>query len=495
MVSEEVSQTLASCSAVPISAQCLPIAGGQTVKSIFCKSLYNIALSLTVLLVVIGPVSTHAQTFTMLYLFSGSDGAFPYYGPLVQGFDGNFYGTTSEGSTSGGFGTIFRITPEGVLTNLHMFNSADGSIPYAGLVQGTDGNLYGTTAFGGLYQGGTIFRITYGGRLTTIYNFCVLTNCTDGASPRGGLIQAVDGNLYGTTYQGGIYGAGTVFRITAKGTLTSLHSFDIAHGGYPFAGLVQGSDGNFYGTANAGGRRPGYGVVFKITRAGTETVLHEFNLADGAYPFAPLALGTDGNFYGTTSYGAGYNQGSVFSITARGQFTNLDSLSSPSKPFGGLVQGTDGNFYGTGSVGSSGGFGGIFQITSAGTFTTLFGFNYQNGSSPFATLLQATNGAFYGTTAGGGSTGDGTIFSLSTGLAPFVKSVPNAGRVGIHVNILGNSLTGTTSVTFNGTPATFIVVSDTQIRAIVPSGATTGQVDVTTPTAQLTSNIPFQVIP
>lgn len=242
---------------------------------------------------------------------------------------------------------------------------------------------------------GTVLKITAGGKLSTLYSFCAQTGCTDGYAPEAGLVQATDGNFYGTTYRGGAYGYGTVFKITPGGTLTTLHSFDST---------------------------------------------------DGANPY-----------------------------------------------LGGLVQATDGNFYGTTYFGGTNNDGTIFKITSGGTLTTLHSFPYTDGVLPIGRLLPATNGTFYGTTTYGGANGHGTVFSISVGLGPFVETLPTSGKVGTAVIILGNNLTGATHVTFNSTAATLTVVSSTEIKTTVPSGATTGFVKVTTPTRTLTNNVKFRV--
>src|SRR5207248_630504 len=180
------------------------------------------------------------------------DGAVPFAG-LVQGSDGNFYGTTASG---GAFfqGTVFRMTASGAITVLHSFNSffSEGGVPFAGLVQGSDGNFYGTTAFGGAHFKGTVFKIDVTGSLTTLHSFSGSPN--DGANPIAGLVQGSDGNFYGTTAFGGAHVKGTVFNIDATGSLTTLHSFSGSpgEGAVPFAGLVQGSDGNFYSTTAVG---------------------------------------------------------------------------------------------------------------------------------------------------------------------------------------------------------------------------------------------------
>jgi uncharacterized repeat protein (TIGR03803 family) len=329
--------------------------------------------------------------------------------------------------------------------------------------------------------------------LTTLVNF----DFSNGSHPLSSLIQGTDGNFYGTTSGGGANNEGTVFKITPEGTLTVLHSFDITGGNYSYAGLVQATDGNFYGTTSEGGTYRD-GRVFKITPGGTLTTLHSFDGTDGANPYARLVQATNGNFYGTTSGGGTYSYGTVFKITPGGTLTTLHTfdITDGKYPFAGLVQGTDGNFYGTTLGGGDNRDDTVFKITPGGTLTTLHSFDGIDGSMPFARLVQATNGNFYGTTEedGTGYTyGYGTVFSLSVGLGPFVETRPVAGKVGAAVIILGNSLTGTTDVSFNGTAATFTVVSDTEITTILPDGATTGQVEVTTPSGTLTSNGKFHV--
>jgi uncharacterized repeat protein (TIGR03803 family) len=247
-----------------------------------------------------------------------------------------------------------------------------------------------------------------------------------------------------------------------------------------------------------------------MTPAGTLTTVYNFcvlaDCADGAVPNAPLLQASDGNFYGTTSAGGTHRGGSVFRVTAAGKLTTLYSFCAQvncadgDDPQTGLIQGTDGNFYGTTEGGgtSSGchyGCGTIFRITPAGKLTTLHSFSVTDGTSPSSGLLQGTDGDFYGATPGGGANNGGTVYSLSTGLGPFVLARPGSGKVGANVVILGNNLKGTTSVSFNGTAAAFIVASGSEITAKVPAGATTGKIDVTTPRGTLTSNQKFRVTP
>jgi uncharacterized repeat protein (TIGR03803 family) len=484
-------------------------------------------------------------TFKTLHSFLGTDGSSPLAG-LIQGTNGDFYGTTSWGGTydepSGG-GTVFKIAPSGLLETLYNFcaqtNCTDGRYPAAALIQGTDGGFYGTTEAGGVTTTtvgfGTVFKIAPGGLFTRLHRFCTRTNCPDGGNPFAGLIQATDGDFYGTTFGWGPGNSdGTVFKITPSGTLTTVLGFDglrRTDGIYPFGGVIQTTDGDFYGTTLQGGTQFS-GTVYKITD-GTLTTLYTFcsqalrpHCTDGAAPQGNLIQAADGNFYGTTSAGGttditnpecqDTSCGTVFKITPGGSLTVLHKFCTRpncpdgAAPMAGLIQATDGNFYGTtsayGAHGGASSGGTIFRITPGGTLTTLHSFcaesNCPDGSTPMAGLMQATNGDFYGTTLNGGPNscvtngfnfGCGTVFRLSVGLGPFVQTQTSSGTVGSAVKILGTDLTGASSVTFNGTTATFTVVSASEISTTVPAGATTGFVEVMIPGGTLTSNKTFTV--
>ncbi len=392
-------------------------------------------------------ITLPAQTLTTLYSFGGPDGANPV-APLVKASDGNFYGTTGNGGSStncfDGCGTIFKITPSGTLTTLYSFcsqpNCADGAEPVAGLIQATDGNFYGTALYGGkptcLLGGGTgcgtVFKITPAGVLTTLHGF----DYTEGANPSATLVQGSDGNFYGTAQYGGDVDYGTVFKITAGGMLTLLHSFHDADGAQPYAGLVQAVDGNLYGTTKSGS---GIGSVFKMTPAGMLTNLHTFNEPDGATVVAGLVQATDGNLYGTAVDGGANDYGTVFKITLTGTLTTLYSFSKfidGAYPQAALTEGPDGDFYGTtyGGVGSDcwglQGCGTIFKITPSGTLTMLYQFcsqtNCADGDQPEAGLVLGADGNFYGTTPRGGAYGAGTVFRLSGPPPSPVQFVPVA---------------------------------------------------------------------
>ncbi len=427
------------------------------------------------------------------------------YEAIAQGRDGNLYSSTDDQWEHGiNGGTAFRITPAGTLTGLHYFSVSDGQGPAGGLTLGTDGNYYGTNGAGGLYSFGTIFKITAGGALTTLHNFTGADGWESYAPP----IEGFDGNFYGTTSLGSAVDIdyGSVYKITPSGAFTILHSFksistDVLpiDGGQPIGPLVQATDGYFYGTALEGGTY-GVGTIFRISASGNFKILFNFNfdVPHGSYPFAPLIQGTDGNFYGVASNGGSAGGGVVFKMTPSGSLTVLHNFTGGSdgrNEVGGLVQATDGNFYGTNSEGGAAGWGVLFRITSTGAFKVLHNFEWNTGASPHVTLLQHTNGTLYSTTVVGGNNGQGTFYSFDVGLGPFVRFLPEARAVGHTIQFLGQGFTGTTAVSFNGTPALFTVISDKYLTATVPDGATTGFVTVTTPSGALTSNKKFQVRP
>lgn len=495
------------------------------------------------------------KTYTVVTGFNPTQGSNPT-GPLAQGVDGNLYGTTETGGNSNslcpsggtlgsGCGSVFKVTPTGQLTTLYEFcslaNCSDGAVPLGSLLLATNGNFYGVTSAGGAANHGTVFEVTPTGTLTTLYSFCAQSNCTDGSNPTGTLIQGANGNLFGTTDKGGahqsasckptatVVGCGTIFEITLAGQLTTFYSFcsltNCADGELPVTPLTQGTDGNLYGSTTGGGvvnskfcGTTGCGTVFQITPTGTLTTLHEFctvtigsnPCGDGQSPDTALVQASNNSMIGTA--------GNIFSITAAGQLT---VLLSGLKAVEGFTLATDGNLYGVTFNGGtdnsfcSGGStcGTIFEMSSSGAFNTLYSFcqdgslgSCPTGALPVVGLMQATNGNLYGTTFFGGPVVDvscnaignggcGTVFSASLGISPFVQAVSNFGRVGYNITILGNNLTGTTGVTFNGTPAVFNVISDSEIKAKVPSGATGGTIQVTTPTGTLSSNVAFQVLP
>jgi len=365
----------------------------------------------------------------------GFDGADPQ-APLVQGTNGNFYGTTYQGGVAG-YGVVFEMTAQGGLTSLYSFtNGADGVYPAGGLVEGSDGNFYGTTSGGGANHAGILFKMTPQGGLTVLHS---LTNRVEGSHPLAGMVEGTDGNFYGTTYQGGLSTEGAVFAMTPAGTVTALYAFtNGVDGAYPKGGLVQGLDGNFYGTTTLGGSN-NHGTVFKITTEGALTPLYSFtNGVDGATPESTLALGADGNFYGTATNGGAEGMGVIFKITPSGSLSALYSFTNGTDgamPVAGLVQGSDGNFYGAASGGGTHFMGTLFEISPAGQFTPLYSFaGPSDGANPLAALVQGADGNFYGTASSGGAAGGGTAFRLGHPLlvAPrFISIVHEAGAFAV----------------------------------------------------------------
>ena len=415
----------------------------------------------------------------------------PYYVTPVQGRDGRIYAPQSE-QNYGSCGDIFRISTGGTYAVLDYFSCADGSTPYGGLTLGTDGYFYGTTLYDGSYYDGVLYRISTRGVITDLHSFA---GGTDGMRPYAPPIEGTDGNFYGTTL-GDSTTASTVYSYNpSSGAITTLLQLQPEDGSSVYSPLIQALDGTLYGIAYAGGAN-GVGTAFQLTTAGVLLNVYSFPL-DQQNPYAPLIQANDGNFYGTTHFGSS-GMGSIFKMDRTGAFTTLHSLDGVGfdgeHPVGGLVQATDGMLYGTTQGGGMYGNGTIFRTTTAGKYRNLYSFPQTTGQTPQGALLQHTNGTFYGTTAYGGPNFNGAIFSFNVGLSPFVSFVLASSRVGHTAEILGQGLTGTTSVTFNGIPATFTVKSDSYITATVPTGATTGTVSVTTPTGTLNSNISFRVI-
>jgi uncharacterized repeat protein (TIGR03803 family) len=403
--------------------------------------------------------SLRAATFNVLYTFpTNSDPS----STLVEGKDGVYYGTTLTDGTEG-YGSVFRVTADGVFSNLFSFSYTNGAFPASPLLFGDDGALYGATRGGG--PGGwcgAVFRMSTNGSLTTLASFAG----PDGANPLA-LVQGRDGAFYGTTISGGaytnrsIYGDGTVFRVTTNGLLTSLASFAGTNGWAPYAGLVQGRDGALYGTTVYGGpytneNADGYGTAFKVTTNGVLTTLVLFAGTNGAHPSAPLVEGRDGMFYGTAESGAA-GWGSVYRVSPTGTLTtlvNFDRNTTGVCPIAGLVEGHDGAFYG---VTSQGAFapdrhgGTLFRVTTNGLLSGIYSFAEAEGRWPDMALLQGSDGAFYGTCIyGGGPQNGGTLFrlDLATQLFPL------------------KTLASGLEISFSGLPATSYSV----LRATNPSG-------------------------
>ena len=463
------------------------------------KSQFTLSLALACATVTFSlAVSAEAQTVNYLAAFDGVNGSQP--STAIQATDGNFYAATAGHAAGLEYGNVVKITPAGDISTLYNFCSKphcpDGAWPLTPPILGSDGNLYGVTSGGGsyLFNGGgwgIVYKLSLGGKLAILHTFCTVSPCLDGEAPTG-IMQAADGNLYGTTYEAGQFNGGTLYKITPAGVFSVVHSFcslaNCADGQSPWLPPIQGRDGNLYGTVGGGPAHAG--VLYDLTPAGRFNVVHTFlcggticNLGGG-----PIGVVQDAerNLFGVTGGGGIYGNGTLFEITPTHAYINLYNFNSGESPLGtGLTLANDGNFYGTTQDT-------IYQLTPSGVHTTPYTFCCI-ADFPFTGLFQATNGNLYGAVEFYNSAWNGAIYSLSNGLSPLVETNPTLGKVGKSVIILGNGLTGTSSVTFNGVAASFTVESDTYIKATVPAGATTGTVSVVTPSGTLHSNPQFVV--
>ena len=393
--------------------------------------------------------TTNAVTLTTLHAFgTATNDAHAPNSPLILANDGNFYGVSYSGGAND-LGALYKISPAGVEIILYSFgaSSSDGTQP-ASVIQGSDGNFYGTTVTGGAYGSGscaaslgdclpgdgTIFKFNpTTGTETVLYSFG--STSTDGMNPNGNLLLASDGNFYGTTGAGGANSYGAVFRVNPAGNETVVYSFgsnSSTDAKTPSAGLIQGSNGELYGTTTLGGTN-GTGAVFQISTGGIESVLYSFGTGtdDGSTPYAPLLQGSDGNLYGTTIFGGAHSRGTLFKVTSGGAESIVHSFGSSATdgtlPYDAVIEDSSGNFYGsTYSGGANGealcvgattacypGDGTIFMVTSAGVESVLysFGSTTTDGIYPAGGLI-LNNGTFYGVTTEGGLDNDGTLFSF-----------------------------------------------------------------------------------
>jgi uncharacterized repeat protein (TIGR03803 family) len=462
---------------------------------------------------------------TVLHRFNGTDGLGTQSG-LTLGTDGNFYGTTNTGGTDDN-GTIFRMTPSGDVTTLWNFSGAFLGTPTSAPIEGIDGNLYGRTATSSSM--GIVYSFTKSGVFT---NLDGLPGSFGFGPPfgNGPFIEGTDGFLYGTLFWGTGTDHGTIFSLTDEGAIVTMHRFDITHGIHPVGPLAQGSDGNFYGATYQGGTGPGSfggGMLFMMMPDETFKTLYNFQGGDdGNQPIGSLIQATDGNFYGTTS-GLGTTAGSaIFRLTPEGKFTTLHHFNCATdgcQPMVTLVQHTNGKLYGDTNLGGSAG---------NGTF-----FSYDIGATPFVAFLplarvvggnvEILGQGFTGTTAvsfngisasfhvvsdtflnatvpEGAETGLITVMTPSGTLTsnrkfqvrPTVTGFsPTSGAPGTTVVITGDSFTGTTKVKFgNNKKTTSITVnSDHQLKVVVPVGAATGNISVTTTGAPSFSETSFTV--
>ncbi len=375
-----------------------------------------IAVASVVAIVAVLPGDASAQDhFKVLHAFPNPGGVLQV-APLVLATDGDFYGSTYEGGDAD-LGTIFKITAGGALTVLHSFTGGtDGASPYAALIQAADGNFYGTTLGGGTSDLGTIFKMTPAGTVTVLHQFA---GGSDGSFPYSPLVQAPDGNFYGTTAYGGDFGRGTTFKTTPTGVVTILNAIQgLPYETHPFAGLIHATDGNFYGVSSFGGGFGNRGALFRMAPAGSIVLVHVFSGAwDGEYPYAEVVQGADGNLYGTTSSGGPFGMGVAFKSTLDGAFTVLHEFTGGAdggQPSGQLRQGPDGNFYGTTASGGASSLGVVYRMTPAGIVTPIHAFAGADGSCPCGAVVSAADASFFGRTYGGGAFSAGTIFQVTS---------------------------------------------------------------------------------
>ncbi len=467
-------------------------------------------------------------TVSVVYNFAAGTGNDCQNG-MTLGTDGNFYGTAYTNCAGAGY--VFKLTSSGTLTVLHTFTGTPDGFGPGILTQYSDGNFYGVTSTGGANNVGSMFKITPAGTLTTIYSFS-----PSNPYPTYGLTVGNDGNFYGTTGSPGSMGgnSGSVFKITPSGVLTLLHTFTSdPDGSSPESGVILGRDGNFYGTTEFGGTFDGlfgYGTIFKMTPSGTVTILHSFSGTEyAAHPTAPLIQATDGNFYGVISGCAEFGCGGpndVFKMTPSGTVTVIEQLTGTangSYPYWPLVQGTSGVLYGVAQQGGTTNGGTLFTVnigaaafvnlqSTSGKETAKIGILGQGFSASSvvkfggvqATSIQRTGSTYISATVPAGAltaavtvtTGSTTLTSPQTFkvLPTFPSFSPTSGAVGTPIVLTGTGLMQTTKVTFNGTTATtFTVNSDTQVTANVPTGATSGKIQIFTKGGSVKSTTSFTV--
>ena len=469
------------------------------------RTLSPAAFAAAMLALLFAGLSTKAQAQipnpSELYYFQGgsSDVCYPI-GPIAQGRDGNIYGT-SENLTYGGgngcggannVGGVFKITPGG---GESLFASVPAGFTHCGggLILASDGNFYGTCLTGNPATGlGSIFKVTPDGVWSDFYDF---TNAHGDAYPNFPPIQGVDGNLYGLTGSGSFGSAGTIYKITLSGAYSNLHTFS---GGddYPYDGnLMQASNGNLYGTIESCTEGGGFGCVFEMSTKGVYKDLYVFTGTPTRSPNSTLIQGSTGLLYGITGSGGTYGNGVIYSLTTGGKLKVVYNINaSVDGDLDTILQATDGNFYGVACCGLQENAGALYELTAKKSVMSVFSLpgDGADGTQPNP-LLQHTNGTLYGTTRSSDPGDYGTVFSLAINAKPFIALQFQSGTEGTSLGIFGQGFqTGpATEVSFNGKTATFEIVSDTYMTATIPADATKGYVTVTEGNETLQSNIKF----
>jgi uncharacterized repeat protein (TIGR03803 family) len=435
-------------------------AGASTAGGYFAivTNIYGSVTSSVATLTLLAPTQALQSVVLRSFGATAGDGQWPMAG-LMQASNGLLFGTTYAGGAYGD-GTVFMVGTNGsnyaIRAQFSGFNG-DAGRPEAAVMQGSDGALYGTTADGGAFGYGTVFRIQDpigAGAPVLIHSFGG-SERGDGAEPYAGLVQASDGLVYGTTVSDGASGYGTVFRLSTNGGSYSLrNSFSATAGGgiHPYGGVVQGFDGALYGSTYSGGTF-GCGTVFRLASSGAAQWLHSFtnSAGDGAFPYTGLAQSSDGTLYGTTESGGAAGAGTVFGIAADGSGYGVrvsfsGTNGSGANPDGGVVAGNDGAVYGTTYSGGAVGYGTVFRVKNpagAPVLEYIHSFSNTNGDGayPAAGLLQAADGSFFGTISSGGSVGEGTIYEFAydprIAVPPTNRVVTAGSTVSLSVSVAG----------------------------------------------------------
>ncbi len=385
-----------------------------------------LALAVMFGLVVVATQSTQAQTFTVLYSFTGgSDGDLPESG-VVQDASGNLYGTTFEGGNvncgnyDDGCGVVYEVSTAGTETVLHTFcqqgGCGDGANPRATVIRDMAGNLYGTGYEGGKGDAyGTVFKIDTAGNETVLQSFHGQAGCL----PAQGLLVDKSGTIFGTTSSCGSYNYGTLFEVSSAGKFTILHSFDGMHGAVPAGGhLTVDESGNLYGVTLAGGH-DNYGVLYKLSKDGAFTVLHSFagGTTDGCYPEGSVVEDEAGNLYGTAPYCGSSSNGAIWKVTKTGKETIVHNFaggtSDGCNPLAGVFRDSKGNLYGVTMGCGANSYGALYELSAKGGLTLLHSFDYSDGSEPTCEVLRTEKGTLFGTTNEGGAYGGGTVWKLT----------------------------------------------------------------------------------
>jgi uncharacterized repeat protein (TIGR03803 family) len=478
----------------------------MTLRGVLCSRLISVA-SVVAIALFLGLTASAQDTPVLLFKYPNTinnttgiaNSSF-----LAQGPDGVFYDTIfSNGQFNNG--SVYTMSLSGAFTLLFSFCAeggfctVNGTGPQGGVTLGSDGNFYGTTSGGGAGGQGTVFKITPAGKLTTLFSFP--STGADGSNPTFRVFQASNGEFYGVTPSGGNTN-GTFFSITTAGSFKLLASFHSGVNGSNPNLPTQGADGNFYGTTHNGGPNSACcGVVYKATPAGKITVLFTFASGEGS-SVGQLVQGSDGNFWGVTNGVPFISGGELFKVSATGHLTVVHTFGAfqgdADAPVSGLIAGSDGFLYGVTNAGGKANVGAIYSVNPAtDAYAVLYSFcatSPCDAFGPSPVLAQDTNGTFFGNT-GGNSDGGSYFFSFDTGLGPFVRTLTQSGRVGATVSFLGQDFTLATKVEFGGASATFKVISDTELTAVVPAAAVTGAVKVITSKGTLSATSKFKVLP